>query len=77
MQGNYYSRVWKEIRKEWKAFLPSTFCSLGNGRRVFFWKDNWCGEEPLSLTFPSLFSVATNKEAMVADYWNPIGEEGG
>ena len=41
------------------------------------WKDNWCGEEPLSLTFPSLFSVATNKEAMVADYWNPIREERG
>ena len=77
MRGNYGSGVWQEIRKEWEAFLPDTFCSLGNGRRVRFWKDKWCGEEPLSLTFPSLFSIATNKEAMVADYWNPIGEEGG
>ena len=31
----------------------------------------------MSLTFPSLFSVATNKETMMADYWNPIGEERG
>ena len=61
VRGNYGSRVWKEIRKEWEAFLPITFCSSGNGKRVRFWKDNWCGEEPLSLTFLSLFSIPTNK----------------
>ena len=52
-------------------------CSLGNGRRVRLWKEFWSKEQPLSITFPSLFSLAVNKEALVADLWNPIGEEGG
>ena len=52
-------------------------CSLGNGRRVCFWKDLWCGEQPLSITFPSLFSSVVNKEVMVVDLWNPVREEGG
>ena len=51
-------------------------CSLGNGRRVCFWKDFWCGEQPLSITFPSLFSLAVNKEALVADLWNRVRDEG-
>ena len=25
---------------------------VGNGRRVHFWKDCWCGEEPLFINFP-------------------------
>ena len=40
--------------------------------KVRFWKDIWCGEEPLSLTFPTLFSLA-----LVADFWDLVGEEGG
>ena len=32
-------RVWKEIRKEWETFIPDAVFSLGNGRRVCFWKD--------------------------------------
>ena len=52
-------------------------CLVGNGRRVRFWKDFFYGEQPLSITFPSLFSLAVNKEALVADLWNLVGEEGG
>ena len=44
--------------------------SLGDGRRVSFWKDVWCGEEALSLVFPSLFILAAQKGAMVADLWD-------
>ena len=40
--------------------------------KVRLWKDIWCGEEPLSLTFPTLFSLA-----LVADFWDLVGEEGG
>ena len=39
--------------------------------------DFWCGEQPLSINFPSLFSTVVNKEALVANLWNPDGEEGG
>ena len=48
-------------------------CSLGTGRRVHLWKDFWCGDQPLSITFPSMFSLAVNNEPLVADLWNPVG----
>ena len=31
---------------------------VGNGQRVSFWKDNWCGDTPLCASFPSLFALA-------------------
>ena len=36
-----------------------------------------CGEEALSLTFPTLFNLATHKDAMVAEVWDDIREDGG
>ena len=51
--------------------------SLGDGRRISFWKDVWCGEEVLSLVFPSLYNLAVQKDAMVADLWECSREEGG
>ena len=51
--------------------------SLGNGRRVSFWKDIWCGEEAFCDAFPSMYALASNKEAFVADMWEHSREEGG
>lgn len=31
---------------------------VGNGQRVNFWKDGWCGDSPLCVSFPTLFAVA-------------------
>ena len=76
VRGPFSIGVWKEIIKEWESFPPTTLCSVGNGRRVPFWKDFWCGEEPLALTFASLFSLVVHKEAMVANMWDPVGEGG-
>ncbi|RVW74260.1 F-box protein [Vitis vinifera] len=42
---------------------------VGDGKRVRFWKDRWCGEEPLVVTFPELLSIATIKEAWVDQLW--------
>uniref|UniRef100_A0A2N9G274 Phospholipid/glycerol acyltransferase domain-containing protein n=1 Tax=Fagus sylvatica TaxID=28930 RepID=A0A2N9G274_FAGSY len=36
--------------------------------RVKFWSDLWCGDSSLKEAFPALFSIASNKEAAVADY---------
>ena len=44
--------------------------TLGDGRRINFWKDVWCGEEALCNRFPNLFNIATNKEAKVAEIWD-------
>ena len=50
---------------------------VGNGRRARFWKDRWCGDEALSISFPSLYALSTSKEAWVAEVWDTLGEEGG
>uniref|UniRef100_A0A2N9G3B1 Reverse transcriptase zinc-binding domain-containing protein n=1 Tax=Fagus sylvatica TaxID=28930 RepID=A0A2N9G3B1_FAGSY len=40
----------------------------GNGVSIRFWHDVWCGEAALKESFPDLFRLARNKEALVAQY---------
>ena len=40
-RGAYRTEVWKEIRKEWDTVSALAAFSLGNGRRLRFWKDVW------------------------------------
>ena len=49
---------------------------VGNGPSVGFWKDKWCGDSPLSVSFPTLFALAIDKEAWVEDIWDPLAEGG-
>ena len=51
--------------------------STGDGRRVRFWEDRWCGDKALSLSFPSLYALVTSKEAWVVEVWDATGEDGG
>ena len=53
INGGFGVGLWKEIRKEWPQLIQHTYLALGNGRRISFWKDVWCGEEALSLMFPN------------------------
>ena len=69
--------LWKSIRKEWDILSSRLAFQVGNGQRVRFWRDKWCGDEPLYVSFPSLFTLSLTKEAWVADVWNPEGEGGG
>ena len=41
-----------------------------------FWKDKWCGNESLCISFPYLFVVASSKEAWVVEVWNHSSKEG-
>ena len=66
----------KEIRKEWSFFLQNAAFSLGDGRRLNFWKVALCGEGAVCLAYPTLFNLAYHKDAMVADVWD-YSEEGG
>ena len=43
--------------------------AMGNGRRVRFWKDKWCGGDLLSTSFPSLYAITSSKEA-----WYPSAD---
>ena len=51
--------------------------SMGDGRRVKFWKDKWCGNFALCDFFPSLYALAASKEAWLVELWDSSGEEGG
>ena len=69
-RGSYGTSLWKEISKEWLFFSQNAVFVLGDGRRINFWRDVWCGTEALCNRFPNLFNLATNKEAKVADIWD-------
>ena len=55
IKGGFRVGLWREIRKEWPLLLQNASISLGNGSRISFWRDVWCGEEARSrgvLLFP-------------------------
>ncbi|RVX21268.1 putative ribonuclease H protein [Vitis vinifera] len=66
--------LWKAIRKRWGLFDGRVAFHLGNGQRVKFWKDKWCGDGPLCESFPSLFSMSMSKNAWVSEVWNPVDD---
>ena len=76
IRGSYGTSLWKDIRKEWPSFFQNSVFALGDGRRINFWKDVWCGEEALCVRYPVLFNLALNKEGMVADMWDSRGGAG-
>ena len=49
---------------------------VGDGRRVRFWQDVWCGNGSLVDRFHSLFELAQDKFAAVADYMERDGVGG-
>ena len=66
-----------EISEETIQLKQNRAFQLGDESRVGFWKDAWCDENSLCLTFPSLFEVARSKGAKVVEQWEGSGLEGG
>jgi hypothetical protein len=62
----YGVSLWKTISKDWSSFKRFSF-DVGDGSRVSFWHDVWCGDSNLKETFPTLFAIACNPTASVAD----------
>ena len=69
--------LWKENRKEWPFMKNKFIFSIRDGKRERFWEDRWYGDKTLSLSFPSLYALATSKKAWVAEVWDAMGEDGG
>ena len=77
VREGYGVGLWKEISKEGLLLLNNVSFSVGDGKRVRFWKDIWCGNISLCEAFPFLYDLAVSKDAWVADCWDSMGEEGG
>ena len=58
---------WKEILKESRWVKENWKLNVRNGTRIRFWTG---GSSTLSLSFPSLFDIAANKLAIVANVWD-------
>ena len=55
------------------AFFPFV---EGNRGRMKFWMDKWYRDEPLCISFLSLYTLGVAKKAWVADLWFQHGERG-
>ena len=65
---------WKEIKKEGSLLQNKTVFFVGDGKKVKFLKDKWCGNDALCDSFPS-YALAISKEAWVVELWNSTGVE--
>ena len=59
--------LWKNISRGWLSYSHYILYDIGDGLRVKFWQDCWCGETPLAISYPDLFRFCRDKEASVAE----------
>ena len=50
---------------------------VGNGTKIRFWTDNWCGIAELSQSFPQLYALAVHRNATVDEVWDSTFGQGG
>ena len=75
-RGSFRVGLWKDISNATRKLKQEGYFDIGDGSRVKFWEDLWCGERPLRVMFPSLYALAESKWAMVAKVWDTTRGEG-
>ena len=68
VQHPYGVSLWKFIRAGWDSFSRLFTFTVGDGSRIKFWYDSWCGDQPLQLQFPELFRLAHIPKASMANH---------
>ena len=71
MIGPYGVGLWKNISQGWLSFSRHILYDIGDGSRVKFWQDQWCGETSLVVRYPNLFRFCRNKDANVTELMMP------
>ena len=61
------------MEEGWETFKSFTRHVVGDGARISFWHDLWCGDTVLKVAFPVLFGIACLKDASVADNMEVMG----
>jgi len=64
----------EKIRKGWNSFSRFTRSVVGDGSKISFWHDLWCGDTTLKVAFPALFDIARLKDAVVTDNLERLGD---
>jgi hypothetical protein len=67
ISGPHGVGLWKYICLGWQVFWSHCRFDPGEGSRIRFWEDIWCGDQALKDAFPVLYSIANNKGASIAD----------
>ena len=67
MIGPYGVGLWKNISQGWPSFSRHILYDIGDGSRVKFWQDRWCGETSLAIKYSDLFRFCRHKDASVAE----------
>ena len=65
--GPFGVDLWKEILKEFSWVKENWRFIVGNGTRIRFFLESWCGTASLRHSFPTLFNLAVNKFEIMAD----------
>lgn len=55
----------EDIQHRWGIFSRHNWLVLGDGSRLRFWNDLWCGTIALKTSFMSVFRLACEKEGFV------------
>ena len=64
----YGVSLWKFIRRGRDNFFQRVRFEVGKGSGIRFWHDCWCSENTLQETFPDLYRIAWDKDALVDQY---------
>ena len=64
------------ISKETEQLKNGSVFELGDGCKIKFWEDVWCGETQLCVSFPFLYALVVSKGAMVLELWEMFGGDG-
>jgi hypothetical protein len=71
ISGSHGVGLWKFICMGWQNFRRFCKFDIGEGSKIRFWDDIWCGERALKEEYPGLFSIARFKEASIANNMEP------
>ena len=66
-KGSFGVGLWKDIKSEAQQLKQECIFILGDGERIRFWEDKWCGGNLLCDMFPTSYAVANSKGAKVGE----------